>query len=89
MLQTTIGCALLCLAILQLAIRSPLPVDITTDYLLFQLSALLCLAILQPTILYALPSLLILQPTISLTDYPLCSVLRYYNRLSYVLYSVW
>jgi hypothetical protein len=50
-LQPTICGALFCLASLQLAIRAPLPVDITTDYPFYRLSAPLCMATLQPTIL--------------------------------------
>jgi hypothetical protein len=44
-------------------INSPLAVDITTDYSLYRLSALLSLAILQPTILHALLCLARLQQT--------------------------
>jgi hypothetical protein len=92
-LQLTICCALLCVASLQLSITdyptcSTLSVDSTTDYPIYRLSALICLPILQPTILCALLCLLILQPTIQSADFALCSVYRYYNRLSYVLYSV-
>jgi hypothetical protein len=68
-LQPTIICALLylaipyynqlssvlCLPIFRPTIRrSTLPVDITTDYLLYRLSAVLSLAILQPTVCCAL-----------------------------------
>jgi hypothetical protein len=48
--------------------------EITTDYPLYRLSALLSLAVLQPTILS--------------TDYPLCCLWRYSNQLCCVLYSI-
>jgi hypothetical protein len=60
-------------------LSSPLPVDSTSDYLVYRLSALRCLAILQPTIRSTLLYLLLLQATIQSTD---C---RYYNRLSTLL----
>jgi hypothetical protein len=61
--------SVLCLAILQPTIRrSTLPVDITTDYPLYRLSAMLSLELLQLAIHadYAVPLLClpILQPTI-------------------------
>jgi hypothetical protein len=73
-LQPTIS-ALLYLAIFQPAIRrSTLPVDIPTDYPLCRLSALLSLALLPLTI--------------QSTDYPLCCLWRYSNRLCCVLNSI-
>jgi hypothetical protein len=75
---------LLCLATLRSTILCTMPVDITTDNPLSRLSAVLCLAILLPTILFTRLYLLIIQST----DYPLCSVWRYYKRLSAVLYFV-
>jgi hypothetical protein len=56
--------------------------------------AVLCLAILQQTLCAALLCLAIIQLAIPFalpiditTDYPLCSVSRYYNRLSALLCS--
>jgi hypothetical protein len=52
------------------------------------LSSVLCLSILQPTIRRStLP--VDIQLTIWSTDYPLCTLLRYPNRPSAVIFSVW
>jgi hypothetical protein len=77
---TDYRCALLCLAILDyyqlssaLCRHSTLPVDITPDYLLYQLSALISLALLQLRICCDLLGLPILQPTFLCASFiPLC-----------------
>jgi hypothetical protein len=72
-----------CLLMLQSTIRSTLPVDITTDYPLYRLSALLSLALLKSTICFDLLDLSILQPIFLCA--PFHSVCHHYNRLSALL----
>jgi hypothetical protein len=71
--------SVLCLPIFQPTIRrSTLPVDITTDYLLYRLSSLLSLAVLQSTIYSAVLGLSILKPNFVSTLFH--CVCRHYNR---------
>jgi hypothetical protein len=77
-LQTTIYCAQLCLAILPPTIHSDLYDDTKNDYLLYSISQ-------DTTSDYPIYRLSALPPTIQSTVYPLWSVRRYYKELSAVL----
>jgi hypothetical protein len=87
-LQTTLGSALLCLAMIQANIQSG---DDTSEYPIYRLSALICMAILQTTICCALLCLAILQATIcgallclgdGTSNFLLYSACRYVSRRS-------